>query len=545
MIPPVIPAKAGIQGVHYQPFRDSWIPAFAGMTGGERSRISGSRMSPPAKRIVALWLPLFATDRRTRPGKPLAAWREVPLATIARRRGGLCVAAANAAARRAGVAPGLAAADATALCPGLRSVADQPGEDAAALAALAEWCRRWSPWTAADGATGIWIESSGCAHLFGGERAMLDDMVARIEALGFSVRAGLADTPGAAWAVARFGADRAGLLPEGAARQVLAALPVAALRLPPETVATLRRLGIRRLAELLALPRAPLAARFGDAVAIRLDQLLGRRSEPLSPPVPVEPLFARLAFAEPIGRAEDVAAGLAHLLDALCARMERRGLGARRLRLLLFRVDGSVLAREIGTAQPVRLPIHLARLFAEGLDGLDSGFGIEAMTLTATAADPLGPGQIDLEARPAGVGLPLLMDRLVRRLGPAAVFRLVPRPTHLPERLCAAAHPLAAPGAGAHWPRRHRPVRLVPHPEPVTVDEGDGVPRRLRHRGGTVELARADGPERIAAEWWHGAQPPPPACHRDYWRVEERDGRRRWLFRDGASGRWYLHGGFA
>ncbi len=506
-------------------------------------------MARPAKRIIALWLPLFATDRRTQPGKALAAWREAPLATIARQRGGLRVAAANAAARRAGVAPGLAAADAAALCPGLRNVADEPAADAAALAALAEWCRRWSPWTApdhGDGGPGIWIDASGCAHLFGGERAMLDDVVARIEALGLTVRAGLADTPAAAWAVARFGADQAGLLPEGAARQLLATLPVAALRLPPETAETLRRLGIRRLAELMALPRAPLAARFGDAVAIRLDQLLGHRSEPLSPILPTEPLFARLAFAEPIGRSEDVAAGLGRLLDELCARMERRGLGARRLLLRLFRVDGGVLAREIGTARPVRRPAHLARLFAEGLDGLDAGFGIEAMTLAATAADPLEPGQTDLETRAADhVGLPLLMDRLVRRLGPAAVFRPVPRPTHLPERLCAAAPPLAPAGVAEDWPHRRRPVRLAPHPEPVTVEDGDGVPLRLRQRGRTVDLARADGPERIAAEWWQAARPPPPAGHRDYWRVEDRTGRRWWLFRDGASGRWYLHGGFA
>ncbi|MDA8232276.1 MAG: DNA polymerase Y family protein [Magnetospirillum sp.] len=498
------------------------------------------------KRIIALSLPLFATDRLTRPGKRLDALRKRPLATVARAGGRAAVAAANAAARAAGVVPGVAAADASALCPGLATVPAEPDSDREALESLAEWCRRWSPWTAPDRESGndhgLWIDASGCAHLFGGEKAMLDDVVAALEGLGFAVRAAIADTPGAAWAAARFGDGKAMVVPEGAARQLLAGLPVAALRLPPETVATLRRLGVRRLDDLMALPRAPLAARFGAVVARRIDQLLGRIPEPLSALPPQEPLFARLAFAEPIGRTEDVAAAVLRLLNVLAKRLERRGLGARSLILRLFRVDGGVLTRHVGTAAPVRTPGHLARLFAEGLDGLDAGFGIEAMTMTAAAADPLGARQTDMERRPEGAALPLLMDRLARRLGPAAAWRPLPRPTHLPERLCAKAAPTAEPGGA--WPRRLRPVRLLPRPEPIRVAEVDGRPARLYRHGETLAVARAEGPERIAAEWWHAALPPPAASWRDYWRVEDERGRRWWLFRDGGDGRWYLHGGF-
>jgi len=481
-------------------------------------------------RIVALWLPLFATDRLTRPGKALADWRDQPLATFGRDGGALRVVAANAPARGAGVVPGLPAADATALCPGLKGVAAEPEAEVAALAALAEWCQRWSPWTAPavtglEGDHGVWIEVAGSAHLFGGERALLDDMAARLGGLGFTLRAGLADTPGAAWALARFGAERTGLLPEGAARQLLGAFPVAALRLPPAMVETLRRLGLRRIADLLGLPRAPLAARFGPLVAQRLDQLLGRRPEPLSPRPPAEKPLARLAFAEPIGRDADVAAATLALLADLAGQMERRGLGARRLTLKVFRVDGTVLGQSVGTSRPVRDPAHLARLFAEGRAGLDAGFGIEAMTLAADSADPLVGEQGDIETRPRGTTLPLLLDRLTRRLGEGAVFRPRPLASHWPERRSGRAPPLApAPAAG--WPPAGRPPRLSP-PRPVVVSESDGVPS-----------GRAEGPERLAAEWWRGKR-----GHRDYWRIEDESGRRFWLFRD-ETGDWFRHGEF-
>ncbi len=494
-------------------------------------------MSP--RRIAHLWLPLFATDRVTRPGRPLAEWRGAPLALVSRAAGGLRVTAANRAAREAGVAPGLPAADAQALCPGLRTAPAEPEADAAALAALAEWCQRWSPLTAPEvkdgmGKDGIWIDTTGCAHLFGGEQAMLFDMLSRLEGLGFVARAGLADTPGAAWALSRFGDGPAAICPEGAARQWLGGFPVAALRLPAAAADTLRRLGVRRIGELMALPRAPLAARFGDGVATRLDQMLGRLPDVISPRPAEEPVSARLAFAEPIGRTEDVAAAIRALLDTAALGLERRGLGARRLLLKVFRVDGTVLAQRLGTNEAVRDPAHLTRLFAETLDGLDAGFGIEVMTLAVTEAEPFVARQGDIERRAAAGALSLLVDRLARRLGPAAVYRRAPRPTHLPERAAMRLPPLAPLAEG--WPAKCRPVRMPARPAPVTVELAeDGRPVRVA----ALDLGAAEGPERIASEWWAGD----PPGHRDYWRVETAHGQRSWVFMD-RDGRWFRHGIF-
>lgn len=508
------------------------------------------------KRILSLWLPSLATDRISRRGAAYAAWRERPLATLTAAQGGVRIAAANGAAQAAGIQAGQAAADARALCPGIHTIPAAPEDDLACLDRLAEWCTRWTPWTAAEGlepqgGAGIWLDISGCAHLFGGEQALLDDVVGHLERLGFAARAGLADTPGAAWAAARFGRDgdaRTALVPEGAARQLLANLPVAALRLPAAVLEVLQRLGLRRLGDLFSLPRAPLASRFGAVVAERLDQLLGALPEPISPPRPVAPFHVRLAFAEPIGRTADVQAAVDHLLADLCRLLERERQGARRLELTIYRVDGSLLRLAAGTAQPVRDAAHLARLFARGLDGLDAGFGIEAMAMAVPLAEELGARQLDLsdrrgDAAPADVGL--LVDQLGQRLGPDSVVELVPRPSHLPERAVRPAPPLSDRRPAPPWPTPPRPARLLVRPEPVSAEAAAGPPAMFRWRNEAVRVARAEGPERICAEWWHAATPPPASALRDYWRVEDGGGRRFWLYRDGPQGGWYVHGVFA
>lgn len=500
------------------------------------------------RRVISLWLPNFATDRPTRPRAALATWRERPLATLTEAHGGLRVAAANAAAQGAGIIPGMAAADARAVFPDVKTAPAQPEADARTLLALAEWCERYTPWVAVEGLAdggnaGLWLDVTGCAHLFGGEAVLLDDLAARVDGFGFAARAALADTPGAAWAAARFAippGSRTTILPEGAQRQWLSGLPVAALRLPAAALETLRRLGLRRVGDLYSLPRAPLAARFGDIVALRLDQMLGRRPEPLSPRRPVPPHVTRLAFAEPIGRMEDVAAAIRRLLDGLCAGLERDGMGARRLELSLFRVDGTVFRHAVGTSQGVRDAAHLARLFGEGLDKLNAGFGIEAVAMAATSVEALAAAQMGFGKDRRDDGLPALIDRLTNRLGGGSVFRLEPRPSHLPETAAARAAPLG-PWRGLPL-ARHRPPRLLALPEPVEAEGGDALaaPAAIHWRRRPYRIVRAEGPERIAAEWWHGATPAPPSAHRDYWRIEDTEGRRLWLFRHGR--RWFVHG---
>ena len=479
--------------------------------------------------------------------------------------------AVNRSAEAAGVRPGLPLADARALVPGLATFEAAPARDRRALEALADWCGRYTPWTAVDndpggpGAGGIWLDISGCGHLFGGEAALLEDLVAHLDALGFRARAAAAETPGAAWAVARLAVGKGGaaVVPAGQAERALASLPVAGLRLPPATVEGLSRVGLRRIAELAALPRAPLAARFGEATVRRLDEALGQLQEPISPRRPVPPLRVRLAFAEPIARPEDIAAALRRLLAELCARLEKTHQGARRLELALYRADGTTTGAAIGTSRPAREASHLDRLFKEKLGTLDAGFGVEVMTLAATAVDSLPPTQIGLDADNGTRGndarrVARLVDRLGNRLGPDRVVRLVARASHIPERACSAVSALASPAPppdGTAGNRPPRPLYLLPWPEPIEViaPVGDDAPVLFRWRRDQHLLTRADGPERIGPEWWlEEPQEVSSSQHRirDYYRVEDTQGRRFWVYRDGpylpgVRPRWYLHGVFA
>ena len=482
-----------------------------------------------------------------------------PLVLTAECAGRVVVTAVDGAASAAGVAPGMALADARALLPRVATAPADPAADAATLDGLAAWCGRYTPWTVPDGRAGVWLDVSGCAHLFGGERAMLDDLLARLDRFGLEARAALADTPGAAWGLARYGANRMIVLP-GEAREALAELPVAALRLGPAAVDGLTRLGLRRIGDLYALPRAPLAARFGGEVARRLDQALGREAEPVSPRRPVPRHRVRLSFPDPIGLRDDIAAALDRLLRALCEGLGQAGRGCRRLDLTCYRADGSLQAVAVGTAAPARDAAHLARLFAERLDAIDPGFGIESMVLSAPHTEPLAAAQVQAPYSPQGgrptqeafVALAPLLDRLGNRFGFGQVARLRACESHLPERAC---QPAPAAGAADRAGWRYsmpRPLHLLAYPEPVKAIpplSGDDPPRgflwrRMRHR-----VRAAEGPERIVPEWWR-VDPAWAGGARDYWRVEDEEGRRFWLFRearprlDGAP-RWFLHGLFA
>jgi protein ImuB len=540
-------------------------------------------------------------------GSPPVA--ETVLATVAGGRGGLRIAAVDAAARAGGVRPGMALADARALCPALAAEPADPPADRRALSALADWCRRYTPWTAVDpdtshpgeygGGAGLLLDASGCAHLVGGEEALLGDLVGNLKSLGFTARAAVAGSIGAAWAIARFASAAAAVVPDGGVAEALAPLPVAGLRLPPDLSAALHRVGLRRIGDLPPLPRGPLAARFGEALLRRLDQATGRLDEPLSPRMPQPALLARLAFAEPIGRSEDVARALDYLLVDLCARLQAAGLGARRLELAAFRTDGTVVRAAIGTSRPTRAPPHLRRLFREALEQIDAGFGIEAATLSALVVDPLAPTQaaLDPQRRSGNAeSLAELIDRLGNRLGGTAVVRLTPHPSHVPERACwevpattGLPTPLTPPlprrrekedfpgggcpvdraekprlragkkaeapaGGEEHRSRQPRPLHLLATPEPIEViaPVPDGPPVLFRWRRTRYLIARAEGPERIGPEWWltdggHGAES--LSRIRDYYRAEDTCGLRFWIYREGVyrpdrPPRWYLHGVF-
>lgn len=504
------------------------------------------------RRILALWLPRLPTDARERLMPPeLRARPFVLLRTERQRR---VVVAVNRAAAMLGIAPGHTLSDARALEPTLEVAEATPEADSDLLGRIADWARRYSPWTAADEPDGVVIDLTGCAHLFGGEPALAADLTGRLRAAGFAARAAIADTPAAAWGLVRFGS------PEQRRREALDGLPLAALRLPAETVEGLHALGLRRIGDLHAMPRAGLAARFGAGLMQRYDQAFGRLDEPISPRRPVPDHRERLTFAEPIATPESIAGALRHLLGRLCKGLEAAGQGARRLRLDAHRTDQRVddepQSLTLGTSRPARDPAALARLFAPLLERIElgSGPGLETLVLSATETGPLSAVQTAIDGGEAGDQgnddqLAELVDRLTLRLGERAVLRLVPRESWLPERCVAPHPPMERLPAPKPWPAgQPRPLRLLTPPEPVeaTAPLPDDPPLLFVWRGVPHRVRRAEGPERIECEWWRG-QGSLGLAVRDYYRVEDDGGRRFWLFRAGLyrpdeTPRWFLHG---
>ncbi len=435
----------------------------------------------------------------------------------------------------------MALADARAICPELATrPADLPRE-AAALAALRRWAGRYAPMVATDGADGLIADISGVPHLFGGEEDLRADLQARLERAGLAAVSAIAGTRGAAGALARHGG---GIVADGALVQGIGHLPVSALRIGHDTAEALARLGLARIADLVHLPRAPLARRFGPGLVLRLDQALGAQPEPVAAE-PEPPHFGvRMTLPDPIGLHPDVMAGLARLLDRLCARLALHHRGARRLRLELRRVDSGTVQVEIGLARPMRDPGRIAALFTRGVDEIDAGFGIDALRLTAPLTEPMAPEQTG--GGPAARGEDALADLLSsvgNRIGFDRVLRLLPADSLIPERsflLAPAAYSAPAPMPPSAGPAR--PVTLFP-PEPVSHASGH-PPAQFRWRRMRLATLRATGPERIAPEWWFD-DPAWRSGLRDYWRIETQQGPRLWLFHTPQSPAWYVHGEFA
>jgi protein ImuB len=402
---------------------------------------------------------------------------------------------------------------------------------------------------APDPPDGLWIDIAGVAHLFGSEEALLQDLTDRLTRHGIAAKAAVADAPGAAWAVARFGPG--GVVPTGRMVDMVATLPLASLRLPADMLGVLHRLGIERVGQVAAMPRAPLVRRFGRDVALRLDQAMGHVFEPISPLIPQESPMATRVFAEPVGRLEDLKAVVLHLAQDLCRQLERRGEGVRRLDLMVQRVDQRGSSLRVGTARANRDAVHLAKLFGERLQTIDPGFGIEEIVLIASRVEPLIETQIEARALASEsapeVNMDRLVDRLGARVGAGKVYRLAPVPSLVPERMARRIPPLAPP-TGSVWPESlPRPTRLLDPPEPVVATAllPDHPPRFFVWRKVRHTIAKADGPERIMPEWWNGDE---GSAARDYYRVETQQGGRFWIFRDAPAdqgGRWWMHGFFA
>jgi protein ImuB len=541
---------------------------------------------------------------RHRPASPPAAGR--PFALVETGSRGIRITAVDRRAAAEGVRAGMPLGDARAGIPALATEAAEPARDRAALLALARWLGRYGPsrniavLDATSSLTlhdhGLWVDIAGVEHLFGGENGLLADLCRRLAAMGLTARAGLADTLGAAHALARYGprapdAPDAETAPPGGTAGALAPLPVEALSLAPETILLLRRLGLRRIGQLYDLPRPALERRFRDgattkprrkeaghlagAVLLRLDEVLGRRAEALNPLTEPPVVAVRRAYAEPFISSELVEIEVERLAGELGVLLQAAGLGARHVRLALYRADGSMAGAAAGTGAPCHDASHLTRLMREKLAALDAGFGIDAMAFEALRVEAAPPVQAALAGGASrGDTVTMLIDRLANRLGPERVTCLAPRASHIPERAQMHVGAFSARQEGREVPPARggppRPPLLLARPEPIEVlaEVPEGAPLRFTWRRLGVRVVRAEGPERIAPEWWReigrGRSPPspeasvateggdgaPPGRPRDYYRIEAEGGGGYWVFRhglygeeeDGGAPRWFLHG---
>jgi protein ImuB len=455
----------------------------------------------------------------------------------------------------------MALADARARAPGLRAVPHDPDGEMALMEKLANACDRYTPMVSIDPPDGLVLDIAGCTHLFGNEDALRQDAVRLMGNLQLQCRAGFADTPEAALALARYAQGKA-----QNETKAIHGLPLLALSQPADALLALRRAGFSTVGEIAVLPPKVLAARFGAGLVDRLNRLLGRIDSRITPRRLPDPILVERRFAEPVAHVETVMVVLGELLQQACAQLAERHQGGRRFAARLYRSDGAMRDLAVETGEPVRAPKILLRLIEERIDALadplDPGFGFDLVRLAVPLVETLDAEQAPLDGRKALTGeLAALLDRLGARLGAERFCRLVPQDSHIPERttrLAPAADALAAPARWGAPPLGEPPLRpstLFDPPERVEVlaEVPDGPPRQFRWRGKAYRIARQEGPERIAAEWWrrldgHAGN---PGLSRDYYRIEDEAGYRFWIFRHGLYGRetdqphWYVHGLFA
>ncbi|MDE3174885.1 MAG: DNA polymerase Y family protein [Pseudomonadota bacterium] len=477
------------------------------------------------------------------------------LAVVATHNNARRLVSVDVQAERLGLSAGLTLADARARHPALVAVEADPAAQALALERLADASSRYTPLVALDGADALMLDVAGVAHLFGGEAGLIADAESRFARARLTLRAGLADTPRAAAALARFG--RLACAPAGLEGKAFAKLfhdmPVAALGIAPALTGELSRAGLKRIGDLALRPRAPIAARFGADLIARLDELHGASRPSISPRFAAPDVLAERRFASPIQHWQAVEATLNRLADDLVVLLERRRQGARKLELALFRVDGAAWRLRIAASRPLNEARAIVRLFQERLrhgEPIDPGFGIDLMRLSCLLAEDAAPSQHAFERafeETQAKNLADLIDRLGARLGPSRVTRQTLVDAHLPEQSFLSRPAAKGPPPPGALEIPERPLKLFERPEPIEAlaEVPDGPPLRFRWRRVLREVAAIEGPERIAPPWWRG----PSGPTRDYFRAEDSFGRRYWLYREGFYGadarpRWFLHGLF-
>lgn len=498
-------------------------------------------------RFVAIWCPHLKTDWFA---VRQPALRNLPFVLVVSDHGRMIVTETNAPARARGIGPGMPLADARALVPGLEVRDDPPALADKLLQQLARWCIRFTPIVAIDAPDGLFLDVTGCPHLWGGDEPYLSHIAHRFAQRGYTVRAAMADTIGAAWAMAHFGEQTLSVVKNGGHREALLALPPEAIRLETETIARLHKLGLHSLDRFINMPPASLKRRFGTQFLQRLHQALGYEQEFIQPVDPPAPYEERLPCLEPIVTLTGIEIALRRLLQNLCGRLQQEEKGLRTAVLKGYRVDGEIQIVSIGTHRPSRHTGHLFQLFALQLNAITPGLGIELFVLEATKVEPLPASQEKLWEATGGTSntrLWELVDRLTSRFGEDAIDRYLPAAHYWPERSVRKASSLNESTSLPWDPGRLRPTRLLVQPEPVevTAPVPDYPPMLFRYKEKLHTITRADGPERIESEWWLQQGP-----YRDYYRVEDEQGGRYWIFRLGdykgdKPHQWFIHGFFA
>ncbi len=501
-----------------------------------------------------------------RDGKPAD---QRPLVVVAKEKNAIVIVAVDNTAARASLESGIPLANARMVCPELNVVDEDKAADTQTLNAVADWCARFTPLVALDPPYGLFLDITGCAHLFGGERNMLTDICHSLRRQNFIVNAAIASTQVCARTMTR--AVSSAIVPHGEEKAAVSSLPLFALGANEETIRGLRRAGLKTIGDVAARESHEISARFGAGFTALLQQALGQGDTPISPRKPVPDYVFEKRFPEPIATDAVIASTLDLLSHMLIAAMEKGGKGARRLEASFFRTDGAVSSIMVEAGRPVTQTRTVARLFREKLDALsdpiDPGFGFDLIRLSASHIELVVQEQRDLDAHAQDNDeIAALIDRITARIGKNRVLVYLPQDSHIPERaaiVAPAQHHLVA-AQESNWTDRVggepplRPLRMFGMPEQVEVPFAavpDGPPARFVWRRTLHVVARVEGPERIAMEWWRRKE---QIFTRDYFRIEDSNGQRFWLYRDGfygseilsndskpASPKWFMHGVFA
>jgi protein ImuB len=496
------------------------------------------------KRYVTIWFRHLRTDWITLRRPHLV---QLPFVLVLPVHGKMIITAANIYAKQEGIFEGMALADARAIVPSLKQLDDKSQSSGKLLRSIAEWCIRYSPLVAVDPPDGIAIDATGCTHLWGGEENYLTAIHNRFNSMGYDTQVAMADTVGAAWAMAHFGNKK--IIAPGKQKEDLFDLPPESLRIDHEIVTLLLRLGIKDIAALLSLPRSSLTRRFGKQLLFRLDQALGAVEEYIVPVIIPAAFEERLASLEPIITAMGIRIALETLLDKLCMRLRNQCKGLRSAVFTCYRIDGKIEQIEISTVRASHNTKHIFKLFEGKLETIDPALGIEIFILEASKVEDSNPLQESLWKNVCGISdvrFSELMDRIAGKIGVTNIHRYLPAEHHWPERSFKVAD-LFYENRIMDWPNViRRPLHILQHPSPieVTAPIPDYPPMNFRYKNKLHTVKKADGPERIEKQWWIDQ-----GEHRDYYAVEDEEGIRFWLFRSGhytgdRRDQWFIHGFF-